>query len=157
TRASATACTKAEAVFPVAATAPRNNLLDRTPLAGGRPCNKRNKCGHPVKFRCRNCRLECNASALPIVWLQPLREPAAHANDRAESRLPVNLIRRESMHTWLRKSLVVSGLALGAAVVGQNASADPSDAAHWQSVIGIIQANNVVGVGTGAVTGAPGP
>jgi hypothetical protein len=61
------------------------------------------------------------------------------------------------MHTWLRKSLVVSGLALGAAVIGQNASADPSDTAHWQSVIGIIQANNVVGVGTGAVIGAPGP
>ena len=61
------------------------------------------------------------------------------------------------MQTWLRKSLIVSGLSLGAAVIGQNASADPSDTIHWQSVIGIIQANNVVGTGTGAVTGAPGP
>jgi hypothetical protein len=61
------------------------------------------------------------------------------------------------MQTWLRKSLVVSGLALGAAVIGQNASAEANDAVHWQSVIGIIQANNVVGSGTGAVIGAPGP
>jgi hypothetical protein len=61
------------------------------------------------------------------------------------------------MQTWLRKSLVVSGIALGAAVVGQNASADPSDTLRWQSVIGIIQGGNVVGTGTGAITGAPGP
>jgi hypothetical protein len=57
----------------------------------------------------------------------------------------------------LRKSLIISGLALGAAVIGQNASADPGDTVHWQSVIGIIQASNVVGSGTGAATGAPGP
>jgi len=57
----------------------------------------------------------------------------------------------------LRKSLIISGLALGAAIVGQNASADPNDSARWQSVIGIVQANNIVGSGTGAVTGAPGP
>ena len=61
------------------------------------------------------------------------------------------------MQTWLRKSLIVSGLTLGAAVIGQNASADSSDSVHWQSVIGIIQANNIVGSGTGAATGAPGP
>jgi hypothetical protein len=61
------------------------------------------------------------------------------------------------MQTFLRKSLLVSGLALGAAVIGQNASADPGDTVHWQSVIGIIQASNVVGSGTGAATGAPGP
>jgi hypothetical protein len=66
------------------------------------------------------------------------------------------------MQTWLRKSLLVAGLALGAAVIGQNASgqnngASSDDALHWQSVIGIVQANNVVGSGTGAVTGAPGP
>ncbi|MEP6656546.1 MAG: hypothetical protein ABJC33_04880 [Betaproteobacteria bacterium] len=57
------------------------------------------------------------------------------------------------MQTLLRKSLIVSGLALGAAVIGQNAIAGPGDTLRWQSVIGIAQANNVVGSGTGAVTG----
>ena len=57
------------------------------------------------------------------------------------------------MQTFLRKSLIVSGLALGAAVIGQNAIAGPDDTLRWQSVIGIAQANNVVGSGTGAVTG----
>lgn len=61
------------------------------------------------------------------------------------------------MQTSFRKSLIVSGLALGAAFSGQGASADSGDSVHWQSVIGIIQANNVVGTGTGAVIGAPGP
>jgi hypothetical protein len=61
------------------------------------------------------------------------------------------------MHTLLRKSLVVSALALGSTVIGQNASAEPGDSIRWQSVIGIIQGGNVVGSGTGAVTGAPGP
>ena len=60
------------------------------------------------------------------------------------------------MQTLLSKSLVVSGLALSAALIGGNASADSADQLRWQSVIGIIQANNVVGTGTGAVTGAPG-
>ncbi len=58
------------------------------------------------------------------------------------------------MQTWLRKSLVFTALALGAA---QFAHAEPADLARWQSVIGIIQGSNVVGSGTGAVTGAPGP
>ena len=53
--------------------------------------------------------------------------------------------------------MILSGLALGAAVIGPNAGADPGDTAQWQSVIGIMQANNVVGSGTGAATGAPGP
>lgn len=57
------------------------------------------------------------------------------------------------MQTFLRKSLIVSGLALGAAVIGQNAIAGPDDTLRWQSVIGIAQANNVVGSGTGAVSG----
>jgi len=61
------------------------------------------------------------------------------------------------MQRLLRKSLIVSGLALGAAVIGQSAVADTSDTAHWQSVIGIEQANNVVGTGTGAVTGGGAP
>jgi hypothetical protein len=65
------------------------------------------------------------------------------------------------MQALFRKSLIVAGLALGAAVVGQNASADSLDIfrdsannLRWQSVIGIAQAGNVVGTGTGAVTGA---
>jgi len=61
------------------------------------------------------------------------------------------------MQKLLRKSLVVAGLALGAAAIGENASADPADALHWQSVIGIVLANNVVGSGTGAVTGGGTP
>jgi hypothetical protein len=61
------------------------------------------------------------------------------------------------MQTWLRKSLIVSGLALGAAAIGQNASAGPGDLLHWQSVIGIVQANNVVGSGAGAATGGGSP
>jgi hypothetical protein len=61
------------------------------------------------------------------------------------------------MQAWLRKSLFVSGLTLGAMAIVQDASADASDTLHWQTVIGIIQGNNVVGTGTGAVTGGPGP
>ena len=58
------------------------------------------------------------------------------------------------MQMWLRNSLVVTALALGAT---QFAHAGQADVAHWQSVIGIIQGGNVVGSGTGAVTGVPGP
>lgn len=67
------------------------------------------------------------------------------------------------MQTLFRKSLLISGLALVAAIIGQNASAGQNanavsdDTLRWRSVIGIIQANNVVGSGTGAVPGAPGP
>ena len=61
------------------------------------------------------------------------------------------------MQTLLRKSLIVSGLALGVAAIGQDAYAGSYDALRWQSVIGIAQGNNVVGSGTGAATGVPGP
>ncbi len=44
------------------------------------------------------------------------------------------------MQTLLRKSLFVSGIALGAAAIGQNASADSGDTLRWQSVIGIAAA-----------------
>lgn len=56
--------------------------------------------------------------------------------------------------SWLRKSFIVTALALGAT---QLAHAQQADVVRWQSVIGIIQGSNVVGSGTGAVTGAPGP
>ena len=58
------------------------------------------------------------------------------------------------MQMSLRKSLVITALALGATQV---AYAAQSDIVRWQSVIGIIQGGNVVGSGTGAITGAPGP
>ena len=61
------------------------------------------------------------------------------------------------MQTSLRKSLVVSALALGATFVVPHANAAPDNALHWHSVIGIAQANNVVGSGTGAVTGGGTP
>lgn len=61
------------------------------------------------------------------------------------------------MHTsWLRKSLAGAAFAFAALAV-QSASADPADVSRWQSVIGIIQGGSVVGSGTGAVTGVPGP
>ena len=61
------------------------------------------------------------------------------------------------MAVLLRKLLIGSGVALCAAVVGQNAVAGFGDDLHWQSVIGIAQPNNVVGSGTGAVTGGGAP
>lgn len=58
------------------------------------------------------------------------------------------------MQSWLRKSLFIGALTLGAT---HFAYAEQSDIARWQSVIGIIQGGNVVGSGTGTVTGVPGP
>jgi hypothetical protein len=60
------------------------------------------------------------------------------------------------MQTSWKKSLLVSSLALGAAFAGANALA-AGETVHWQTVIGIVQANNVVGSGTGAVTGGGTP
>jgi hypothetical protein len=73
---------------------------------------------------------------------------------RAFSTASIHFQLEKIMQTLLRKSLVITALALGAA---QLAHAQQSDVARWQSVIGIIQGGNVVGSGTGAVTGAPGP
>jgi hypothetical protein len=60
------------------------------------------------------------------------------------------------MQSSLLKSLIVLG-GFAAATIGQTASADSVDSLRWQSVIGIVQANNVVGTGTGAVTGGGTP
>jgi hypothetical protein len=59
------------------------------------------------------------------------------------------------MQMFPGKSLFVSALALGAAVVVPNANADQDDAdtLRWESIIGIAQPNNVVGSGAGAVNG----
>jgi len=59
------------------------------------------------------------------------------------------------MKTWLSKSLFLSAIALGATVA--HAGTDGASSLRWQSVIGIIQGGNIVGSGSGAVTGAPGP
>jgi hypothetical protein len=62
------------------------------------------------------------------------------------------------MQASFRKSLVVSALALSATILASTAVAGGTDdKLEWRSVIGIIQGNNVVGSGTGAATGAPGP
>jgi hypothetical protein len=61
------------------------------------------------------------------------------------------------MQTSLRKSLITSCLALSVIVIGQNTSAGQGDALQWQSVIGIAQANGVVGSGAGAATGGGTP
>jgi len=61
------------------------------------------------------------------------------------------------MKTFLRKSLIVSSLVLGAGAIAQTANAAPGDSLRWQSVIGIAQANNIVGTGAGAVTGGGQP
>lgn len=55
-----------------------------------------------------------------------------------------------------RKPLLAALVAFAAAVATQTAFAQ-DDVVRWQSVIGIIQGGNVVGSGTGAATGAPGP
>ena len=47
-------------------------------------------------------------------------------------------------------SPIALGLALCATVTATTAVAETL---HWQSMIGIAQANNVVGTGSGAVTG----
>jgi polyisoprenoid-binding protein YceI len=57
------------------------------------------------------------------------------------------------MQRIFRRALMASSLALAAAFIGQSANADPFGGFHWESVIGIAQLNNVVGSGTGAVTG----
>jgi hypothetical protein len=63
------------------------------------------------------------------------------------------------MQSAMRKSLILSMLALSGVVAGHSATASgyDDDVVRWQSVIGIIQAGNVVGSGAGAAAGAPGP
>jgi hypothetical protein len=61
------------------------------------------------------------------------------------------------MQSFMHKSLIVSALAVGAALAGANAYASPDDKLQWRSIIGIIQGNSTVGSGTGIATGAPGP
>ncbi len=60
------------------------------------------------------------------------------------------------MQSASRKSLAAALFALAGATAAHNAIA-ADDVVRWQSVIGIIQGGNVVGSGTGAATGAPGP
>jgi hypothetical protein len=60
------------------------------------------------------------------------------------------------MRTSLR-TLLVSTIAIGAASAALAAHADNGDTLHWQSVIGVLQPNNVVGSGSGAVTAGGSP
>jgi hypothetical protein len=54
---------------------------------------------------------------------------------------------------------VTLGAALVAAALATPiaANADEGETLHWQSIVGILQANNVVGSGSGAVTGGGQP
>jgi len=61
------------------------------------------------------------------------------------------------MHRVWNKIVIVASLALGMAAVGQHAAASGFSNIGWQSMMGIVQANAVVGSGTGAVTGGPSP
>jgi hypothetical protein len=46
---------------------------------------------------------------------------------------------------------------LAASIVSLHAHADAGDTIQWQSIVGIVQANNVVGTGAGAITGGGQP
>jgi hypothetical protein len=59
------------------------------------------------------------------------------------------------MHKRWSMSALVTMLA--AAVVPLHANADVGDTIQWQSIVGIVQANNVVGVGAGAIAGGGQP
>ena len=59
------------------------------------------------------------------------------------------------MHARSSMSAVVTLLA--GSLVSLHAYADAGDTIQWQSIVGIVQANNVVGTGSGAVTGGGQP
>ena len=59
------------------------------------------------------------------------------------------------MHTFpCRAMLVVFAAAM---LPAMQARADDGDTVSWQTIVGIVQANNVVGTGSGAVTGGGKP
>jgi hypothetical protein len=57
------------------------------------------------------------------------------------------------MHTLLRNSSVASAFVLGVIAAVPMSVAAAGNTLHWQSVIGVAQASNVVGSGSGAVIG----
>ena len=58
----------------------------------------------------------------------------------------------------LSKCSIARNAALVAALVAPTfAIADPGDTIQWRTIVGIVQANNVVGSGSGAVTGGGQP
>ena len=59
------------------------------------------------------------------------------------------------MHARSSMSAVVTLLA--GSLVSLHAYADAGDTIQWQSIVGIVQANNVVGVGAGSITGGGQP
>jgi hypothetical protein len=60
------------------------------------------------------------------------------------------------MRTFNPQRLLRVGI-VSASLLGAPAFADTGDTIVWQSVVGIVQANNVVGTGSGAVTGGGQP
>ena len=61
------------------------------------------------------------------------------------------------MESVIDKTLLLAGLAIATGSASMLASADADDTARWETVIGIVQAGNVVGSGSGAVTGGGQP
>jgi hypothetical protein len=67
-----------------------------------------------------------------------------------------SIVRRSSVHPSAKPALAGSILVV-AFVLAATARADSGDSIRWQSIVGIVQANNVVGTGSGAVTGGGQP
>ena len=61
------------------------------------------------------------------------------------------------MRIYIYKTTMAAILLGAAALAVPGVNATPFGGIGWQSVMGIVQANNVVGSGTGAVTGGPSP
>jgi len=59
--------------------------------------------------------------------------------------------------TWSKPALGAAVLAAAALLSPMQATADGGDSIQWRTIVGILQANNVVGSGTGAVTGGGQP
>jgi len=117
--------------------------------------NKRNKIALSVKRSCCTFSLECKSSVCTGSSAACTGIGSLFPRHARPVEMPTFV--ENFMQVSLRKSLIVSGLALGLATIGPNASADSGNDLRWKSVIGIMQANSVVGTGTGAVNGAPGP
>ena len=59
------------------------------------------------------------------------------------------------MHKFSCRAMLVAFAA--AMLPAMQAHADDGDTVSWQTIVGIVQANNVVGVGAGSITGGGQP
>lgn len=83
-----------------------------------------------------------------------MRWAAAPKRSLSKSILSFNhLLGGKPKGSVIDKTLMLASLAIATGSASMLASADAEDTARWQTVIGIMQAGNVVGSGTGAVTG----